>query len=131
MKILVKFPTRGRPNKFQQVLKQYIETSVLEDTKFLISYDVDDQTMTSKVEAYGMFNGVMYPNTYFIAGESKSKIHACNRDIENVKGWDILVLVYWPAPAVCDTRTQGSPGALPRQYQARTVADRDEGGLYW
>lgn len=90
MKVLVKFPTRGRPMKFLSVLKDYISKATT-NPLFLISYDTDDKTMTEAVlkEVQG------YGNVMLVGDESGNKIHACNRDIEHVPPeyeWDILIL---------------------------------------
>lgn len=84
MKILVKFPTRGRRIKFEHVLNRYIDTA--SNVTFLISYDDDDITMK------GIENREWPENVIWEKGRSNSKIHACNRDIEKVQDWDILIL---------------------------------------
>jgi len=90
MKLLIKFPTRNRKNKFFKVLKQY--QNLCEDfdnTNFLITLDNDDETMTpSEVsDIFGTFK-----NIRVVYGNSDSKIHAINRDIELVDEWDIVLL---------------------------------------
>ncbi|PCJ57935.1 MAG: hypothetical protein COA65_08730 [Rhodospirillaceae bacterium] len=44
--------------------------------------------MTLEVKQAGCVNG-----TTIIGGTSNNKIHACNRDIEKGKDWDIIVLI--------------------------------------
>jgi hypothetical protein len=91
--ILIKFPTRGRPDKFFKVLDCYISKAKnLSKIAFVISFDEDDKTMNnSKVldtlQAYK--NKIKL--VYFIGG-SKTKIQAVNADMEKVSGWDILLL---------------------------------------
>lgn len=87
MNILVKFPTRSRPEKFIYVLGKYISMSMTGNVRYLVSIDKDDPTMTSDVvyKARGMGAEV-------ISGMSDCKIHACNRDMEQSGDWDILVL---------------------------------------
>jgi len=90
MKLLIKFPTRNRKNKFFKVLKQY--QNLCEDfdnTFFLITLDNDDETMKpSEVsDIFGTFK-----NIKVVYGNSNSKIHAINRDIELVDEWDIVLL---------------------------------------
>ena len=49
MKILIKFPTRGRKHKFLNTFKKYYDLcSGIKNIKFLISIDSDDLDMTSK-----------------------------------------------------------------------------------
>jgi hypothetical protein len=90
MKLLIKFPTRNRKNKFFKVLKQYQNLCEdLDNTYFLITLDNDDESMTSP-EISDIFN--TFKNIKVVYGDSKSKIHAINRDIELVDDWDIVLL---------------------------------------
>lgn len=88
MNILVKFPTRNRPHKFLQVYNKLLETS--NDIQTLVSYDSDDPTMTPEIvqQAIRMSESIV-----LISGESKSKIDACNRDVNKIPAWDIVVLM--------------------------------------
>ena len=90
MKLLVKFPTRNRKNKFFKVLRQYQNLCEdLDNTYFLITLDNDDESMNpSDVE--DIFN--TFNNIKVVYGTSNSKIHAVNRDIELVNDWDIVLL---------------------------------------
>ena len=90
MKLLIKFPTRNRKNKFFKVLRQYQNLCEdLDNTYFLITLDNDDESMNpSDVE--DIFN--TFKNVKVIYGNSNSKIHAVNRDIELVNDWDIVLL---------------------------------------
>jgi hypothetical protein len=90
MKLLIKFPTRNRKNKFFKVLKQYQNLCEdIDNTFFLITLDNDDETMNpSEVsDIFGTFK-----NIKVVYGNSDSKIHAINRDIELVDEWDIVLL---------------------------------------
>ncbi len=88
MKILCKFPTRGRPNQFLNVLDQCYQLSEdKENVTYLVSYDVDDFTMTEAVIDTASNAAVM------VKGLSTGKIHACNRDIELIHNWDIIILI--------------------------------------
>jgi hypothetical protein len=96
MRILLKFPTRSRPEKAYATLSKYVEMAG-ERTKLgiLVSADVDDTSMTNSVtkerfEALGKkvewFKMAYSPN--------KTKIEACNADMASVDyPWDIMVLV--------------------------------------
>lgn len=90
MKILIKFPTRGRKNKFFNVLKKY-QTFLndINNVTFLISIDEDDADMNNSdsLEILSTFK-----NCKVIVGESNSKIHAVNRDIDKDGDWDIILL---------------------------------------
>jgi hypothetical protein len=90
MKLLIKFPTRNRKNKFFKVLKQYQNLCEdIESTQFLITLDNDDDEMNSS-EVNDIFN--TFKNVKVVYGNSDSKIHAINRDIELADEWDIVLL---------------------------------------
>jgi hypothetical protein len=92
MRLLVKFPTRGRAGRFLLTLRGWIEQmSKPEDVVFLVSCDADDPTMTDGVIAQAK---ALHPNVTVVRGNSKSKIEACNADIGGyVQPWNVLLLV--------------------------------------
>lgn len=91
MKILLKFPTKSRPKQFIETLKLYKETcDNPHNVQVLVSYDSDDATMT---QAVILESKRIFDKTVCIIGTPQGKINACNRDMEMVGGWDILVLV--------------------------------------
>jgi len=60
MKILIKFPTRGRTFKFFNVLKNYYTLcDDLDNIKFLITLDTDDKLM-NQPEVIDIFNMFKY-----------------------------------------------------------------------
>jgi hypothetical protein len=90
MKLLIKFPTRNRKNKFFTVLKQYQRLCEdIDNTFFLITLDNDDEEMNSP-EVADIFSS--FKNIKYVYGDSTSKIHAINRDIETIDEWDIVLL---------------------------------------
>lgn len=90
MKILVKFPTRGRKDKFFGTLMKYQKMCHnIDNLEFLISIDSDDQTMNNE-ETFEILK--TFKNINVIVGKSESKIHAVNRDIDPEGDWDILLL---------------------------------------
>lgn len=88
--LLIKFPTRGRTDKFFTVLDRYYE--LLEDpekTKFIISCDTDDEQMnTLEVKA----RLATYKNLQVFFGDNHSKIQAVNADISADIDFDVLLL---------------------------------------
>lgn len=86
MKILVKLPSRLRPEKFVLALDKYISLSET-NPQYLITLDSDDPKV-------GLYNAIAqrYPNVIFDFGISGSKIAACNRGMNKTKDWDIVVL---------------------------------------
>ena len=91
MKLLIKFPTRGRKDKFFSTLDMYHEyCKNIVDTNFLVSLDEDDTEMNN-TEVLDRLS--KYKNTDVVIGISKSKIDAVNRDLKNYeKNWDIVLL---------------------------------------
>jgi hypothetical protein len=90
MKILVKFPTRSRQNKFFNVLKKYHQyCNNIDNLIFQITLDNDDIEMNNPdtIEILKTFK-----NTTFVFGDSKSKIDAVNRDINTDGDWDVILL---------------------------------------
>lgn len=91
MKILAKFPTRSRPQRFLSTLNGWIENVTKpEDVSFLVSYDHDDESMTPPVLA--ATQGLRCEVRLY-KGASKTKIEAVNADISDVMGWNILVVI--------------------------------------
>lgn len=90
MKILIKFPTRGRLFKFFTVLDQYYSmANDVENINFLITLDIDDTIMNNS-DVIEMFK--KYKNLTYVFGNSKSKVDAVNRDMDIINDWDILLL---------------------------------------
>lgn len=89
MKLLIKFPTRDRKNKFFETFKRYQEFITESTTKFLISIDENDTSMNT-TEVISELKS--YSNTQVIVGVSENKIHAINRDMDIVNDWDIILL---------------------------------------
>ena len=85
MRLLIKFPTRSRPDKFKQVLEMYIDyLSGKHDVRFVITCDEDDETMNNP-EVRKWFASLQESGVNLTAyyGDSKSKIEACNANMEN------------------------------------------------
>lgn len=86
MKILFKYPSRGRRRLFEEGMYSIVNN--VYDTKnyqVLVSADHDDPEMNHT------FN---FPNTTIFYSKSDSKVHAVNRDIEKAdSNWDIIVVM--------------------------------------
>ena len=93
MKLLIKFPTRGRPDQFKYTLFQYVSKCAdKKNTKFLFTFDNDDPTADDEqfMEEFHEICGEMeYQMPY---GLSDNKIHAVNRCMDMDTDWDILLL---------------------------------------
>lgn len=87
--ILFKLPSRSRPERFFKALDSIVNNlSDTENYHISCTLDEDDQTMNNDEVK---LNIASYKNISISWGTSKSKIHAVNRDIPNIK-WDILIV---------------------------------------
>ena len=90
MNILIKFPTRGRPDRFMSALDKYINLAVNKNKiYFVVSVDKDDPTATPE---FIQKTKSMHPNIQVCVGKSENKIHAVNRDMDKAPPFDILLL---------------------------------------
>ena len=89
-RILIKIPTKGRPEQFFSVLDKYYENlSTQESRHFLIACDIDDPCMNNPTIIQRL---QQYPNLSFSFGLSRSKIEAYNRDLHRDLPFDILIM---------------------------------------
>ena len=96
MRILLKFPTRSRPQQAMRVIQQYSNMAINpKSIGVAMSCDSDDESMTRSLvrdefdRILGQFG---WHQIYY--GNSKTKIEACNADVEKIEyPWDIVVLV--------------------------------------
>ena len=91
MKILFKYPTRSRRDWFQKTLVTYYNmVSDNCDFEFVITLNNDDESMNdAKIRTF--MDKIV--NLSYVYGDHKTKIDACNADIDLKKDWDILILV--------------------------------------
>lgn len=92
MKILIKIPTRNRPDKFFKLLDTCIEKLSGENEYYiLVSLDYDDLSMCN----LKVFDRLCsYENLYFFYSYRDTKIGACNRDIEKLPDdWQVVALI--------------------------------------
>jgi hypothetical protein len=91
MKILFKFPSRSRPERFFKTLDN-LHAMIVDKENFHIActLDLDDTTMNT-LEVREQIDH--YPNTSAMWGISSTKINAFNRDMLDIGGWDICVAV--------------------------------------
>ena len=90
MRFLFKYPTFRRPEWFQQTLQTYYSMlSNKHKYEFLITLNKDDETMNNKEMREFMDS---YTHLRYKYGNHKTKIVACNADMEN-EDFDILFLI--------------------------------------
>lgn len=90
MKILVKFPTRSRKDKFFNVLDMYYSfADDIDNMEFMISCDKDDVIMNTNDTVSKLHS---YKNLIVIFGNNKNKIEAINSDLKYKTDYDIILL---------------------------------------
>ena len=88
MRLLIKFPTRERSDKFLKVLKIYYDLLDDKNTCFIISCDEDDESMKSEKVIKELSN---YKNLKIFYSNNKSKIEAVNNNLNDVD-FDVVLL---------------------------------------
>jgi hypothetical protein len=93
MKILLKCPTRSRPQRVLKTLGTYLRFAARPDLLGVaVSCDVDDPTMTNTDELRALLAPCAWSRIFF--SPNRSKIEACNANLSEVDwDWDIVVLV--------------------------------------
>jgi len=91
--LLIKYPTRSRPEQFMRVLNMYVSMlSGKYTVKFIISMDENDPTSNNDRIKNFLNQLKNKVNLEYYYGHSKNKIDACNRDIPS-DGWKVCLLV--------------------------------------
>lgn len=92
MKILVKFPSRERPNKFFERIEQLNRLSDNNDNYLIMAtLDSNDESMNNDAVRTKMATII---NLDWVYGESKGKIDAVNRDMDMIEyPWDIVMVM--------------------------------------
>ena len=90
-KLIYKLASRNRPDKFKHVLEKSIDLlSGKHDVRFVITLDTDDETMNNDEIRKWMDD--LDVDLIYHYGDSKTKIEACNANLEDEDG-DVLLLV--------------------------------------
>jgi len=97
MKLLIKFPTRGRPAKAMDVLRRYRnQLSGAHDVFFLVTSDQDDPTMNTasmRQQMTDFFRSVPRGDGVFAVGKSRTKVQAINADMNRAPDdWNVVLL---------------------------------------
>lgn len=91
-KLVIKFPTRNRPDKFKSVFSKYLSfLSGRHDVRFVVSMDENDPTMNTPEMREWFETRSHNVNIKWCYGHSKTKIEACNADMDGEDG-DVLML---------------------------------------
>src|SRR6202012_507362 len=89
-KILYKYPTRSRPEKFFNSLDNFFSLVMHTDYEILVTLDIDDPTATTEEFKKRLLE---YPYIKVFWGTSSGKVNAINRDMCFAGHFDILVLL--------------------------------------
>lgn len=90
LKILYKLTTRSRPEWAKRAIMSILDNEVNDNRIIMLTADVSDETMTHPE----MLEWISQKGCHLCFGNSKSKIYAINRDINEMTkwyDWDILV----------------------------------------
>lgn len=96
MRILLKCPTRGRPQRVLATLTKYVQlANHPEQLGVAISCDVDDPTMSRNLVQEELHRVLAKTAWHrILVGQNSTKIQACNANMADVEWqWDIVVLV--------------------------------------
>ncbi len=88
MRMVIKFPTRGRPEKFAAVLNKYINfLSGMHEVHFVVSFDHDDPSMNNDNmwSLFSRLNSQLDGRIHPVCGKSTGKISAVNADLDVVR----------------------------------------------
>lgn len=90
MKILYKFATRSRPDRFFKCMDNMVAMMRHDDYRICVSCDLDDPTMFNDEVKERIYS---YKNTLLCYGTSENKVSAINRDLGLIPftNWDILI----------------------------------------
>lgn len=92
MNILLKYPTRGRPAQFLTTLSGWLKAaSDPSRLSVMVNYDLDDALMTNDVLSKALD---LHPECRACGGQNKTKIEACNANLDGYPHpWDVLLLL--------------------------------------
>jgi hypothetical protein len=122
MKILVKWPTRSRPERFAKALRMYQELRTTDDVSFLITIDGDDRTMNRKDILDSM---KQWGNLRYDIINHAGKIGAINAGLAEISHhYDIIVLA-------SDDMIPVGPGWDLRIQQDMAKYFPDTDGVLW
>lgn len=88
MTICYSYASRSRPERFFQGVENILSMSAQQDHFIVAKLDTDDHAMNNPAIRSRLDS---YPCIIQRWGLSKSKIHAINRDLDNLPHWDIMI----------------------------------------
>ncbi len=114
LKILYSFASRSRPVRFFNCLDNLRQFSASKEYSVIAKLDEDDETMNND-EAKEKLK--LYPEVIVRWGLSKNKIHAINRDLDDVPPFDIIIIqsddIVWEVQGFDDEIREGFATHFP------------------
>lgn len=90
MSLLIKLPSRSRPDKLLSIVAEYQKMRSEDSTRFLLTLDEDD-TATNTAAVRKVLS--LWGNLTVVWGKSESKIDAVNRDLKQyIEPWEVVLL---------------------------------------
>jgi hypothetical protein len=94
-KLVIKFPTRNRPDKFKNLIRLYFDyASLKHEIEIICTFDLDDPTMNNAEMLFFLENVQRPPccKLRWFYGTSKNKIEASNANLEDAQG-DVIMMI--------------------------------------
>lgn len=92
-RLLVKIPTRNRPDRFRNLINQLLQhLSGENEVRFVISLDHDDATMNNEAIVEYLQNLQNEVDLSYFFGDSRTKIEAVNADLEGEEA-DVIIVI--------------------------------------
>jgi hypothetical protein len=88
MNIVVKFPTRSRPHQAISTITGYKMFARDQSIRYVVSIDENDPQMNNGI----VKRRLEEMGCEVLVGNSISKVHAINRDLQHAGNWDIMLL---------------------------------------
>jgi adenine deaminase len=88
MTICYSYASRSRPERFFEGVENILAMSAQQDHFIIAKLDTDDVLMSNEAIRARLAS---YPSLIVRWGQSRSKIHAINRDLDNLPHWDIMI----------------------------------------
>lgn len=126
MTILVKYPTRSRPQLFLSTLAKYMDAACYQHT-YLVTIDSDDRTMNTPTMLQTLAH---HPGTTVQVIPPRGKVHAINAGVAEAT-WDIMVLAsddhipvtqHWDLHVMADMRDT-APNGEPRMLWYKDIRE--------
>lgn len=117
MKLIIKYPSRERPDVFKQTFQKYVSyLSGRHEVEFILTFDTDDNSMNNPSIRNWIDLRKGFAKINYHYGEHKTKVEAINANLQNLQG-DVLLLasddmvpeIWWYDQIIADGFAQVFP----------------------